>query len=48
MGLYLICGYRPNMHHMKRRPLTSLGCTVGCIAGPRKDVLDVLRFGRMY
>jgi hypothetical protein len=24
------------------------GCTVGCIAGPRKDVLDVLRFGRMY
>jgi hypothetical protein len=24
MGLYLICGYRPNMHHMKRRPLTSL------------------------
>jgi hypothetical protein len=26
----------------------STGCTVGCTAGPRKDVLDVFRFGRMY
>ncbi len=24
------------------------GCTVGCIADPIKDVLDVLRFGSMY
>ncbi len=28
MGLYLICNYRPNMHHMQRRSLTPLVCTM--------------------